>query len=78
MNKAVPVLLLLAVIATAGMLLYPPYMITATGTDLGYHFALQKPAMVAALGGINAGRLLLQLAALWLPLIVALGLLRKS
>lgn len=70
MSPARTAILLLAVIATAVMVIYPPYIIAATGTDLGYHFALQKPAMVEALGSVNKGRLLLQLAGVWALAIV--------
>ncbi|MGH8492787.1 MAG: hypothetical protein ACRERR_06720 [Moraxellaceae bacterium] len=77
MNATKTTILLLTVIATAVMALYPPYLITATGTDLGYHFALQKPAMVEALGSINMGRLVLQLAGVWAAAIVSLLLSRR-
>lgn len=70
MSPAKTAILLLAVIASAVMAVYPPYIIAATGTDLGYHFALQKPVMVEAMGSVNMGRLSLQLASVWALAIV--------
>lgn len=77
MNSNRFLILILAVIATGAMLLYPPYIITATGSDLGYHFVFQKPVMVEALGSMNKGRLLLQAGGLWALTIVLLFFVRR-
>ena len=57
--------LAIAVAITVIILLYPPYMMSLTGTDMGYHFAFNLPQMVASFGVINTGKLLIQLAMLW-------------
>lgn len=66
MNRTQLLVLAVAMIATVAMLLYPPYMVGLTGSPLGYHFAPQLPATVAAFGTVDAGRLLLQTGATWI------------
>ncbi|MDI1301267.1 MAG: hypothetical protein PSX71_05140 [bacterium] len=65
MNKNQLTLLAIAVALTVIVLLYPPYMMSLTGADMGYHFLFNLPAIISAFAVINTGKLLIQLAILW-------------
>lgn len=77
MNNRQYFILIMAAVISAAMMLYAPYIIVTTGSDLGYHFIFQKN-FVVSLGEINMGRLLLQLVALWAVAIALVLGLRKS
>lgn len=78
MNKLQLIALVVAVALSLAMLLYPPYMVSLTGSHLGYYFAFNRPGMVDAFGTLNTGRLLLQLLAVWAVAVMAAIALRRS